>query len=89
MSRLILAVLPALLLATSISHAGSSPAERLGEAVRFKTVSYQDRSQIDYGEFGRFHEFLRATYPRVFGELDVEVINDSQNRLSTTWPLES
>ena len=76
MSRFAFIVLPALLLATSISYAGSSPAERLGEAVRFKTVSYQDRNQIEYGEFGRFHEFLRATYPRVFGELQVEVVND-------------
>jgi len=84
MPRLISAVLPALLLAASFNHAEASPAERLGEAVRIQTVSYQDKSQINYAEFERFHEFLRGTYPRVFGELDVEVVNDYS--LLIRWP---
>ena len=84
MPRLIPAVLSALLVAASINHAQASPAERLGEAVRIQTVSYQDKSQINYAEFERFHEFLRATYPRVFGELDVEVVNDYS--LLIRWP---
>ena len=69
MSRLIpallLAVLPALILTSAMSLAGNSPAERLGEAIQFKTVSFQDRSQIDYEEFRRYQAFLKAAYPRV------------------------
>jgi carboxypeptidase PM20D1 len=84
MPRLIPTALSAVLLAASVNHAEASPAERLGEAVRFQTVSFQDKSQIDYAEFERFHEFLRATYPRVFGELDVEVINGYS--LLIRWP---
>jgi carboxypeptidase PM20D1 len=84
MPRLITTVLSAALLAASINSAEASPAERLGEAVRFQTVSYQDKSQIDYAEYERFHEFLRTTYPRVFGELDVEVVNDYS--LLIRWP---
>jgi carboxypeptidase PM20D1 len=84
MPGLIPAVLSALLVAASINHAEASPAERLGEAVRIQTVSYQDKSQINYAEFERFHEFLRGTYPRVFGELDVEVVNDYS--LLIRWP---
>lgn len=77
MPRYIATLLPALLLATStISHAGTSPAQRLGEAVRFQTISYQDRSQIDYQEFLRFHEFLRTSYPLVFGQLSVETVGN-------------
>jgi carboxypeptidase PM20D1 len=84
MPRFIHTVLATLLLAASINHAEASPAGRLGEAVRIQTVSYQDKSQINYAEFERFHEFLRGTYPRVFGELDVEVVNDYS--LLIRWP---
>ena len=84
MLRLIHTAIPALLLAASINQAEASPAERLGEAVRIPTVSYQDKGQINYAEFERFHEFLRGTYPRVFGELDVEVVNDYS--LLIRWP---
>ena len=69
MSRFLLCVLPALLFSIPISHVAASPAERLGEAVRIKTVSHQDRTQINYGEFERFHAFIRAAYPRVFEQL--------------------
>lgn len=84
MSRLLPIVLPALLLASSISHAAASPAARLGEAVQFKTISYQDRSQIDLDEFRRFHAFLRASYPLVFARLEVQTVNDYS--LLLRWP---
>jgi carboxypeptidase PM20D1 len=64
------------LLASSMSFAASSPAEHLGQAVRFQTISYQDSDEIDYGEFARFHAFLREAYPRVFAELEVDVVNE-------------
>lgn len=62
-----------LLLATTVL---ASPAERLAEAVRFKTISYQDIAKQDSREFQRFHQFLRESYPRVFSQLSVEVVND-------------
>ena len=70
------AVLSALFSTASIQHAQASPAARLGEAVRFKTISYQTLEQIDYGEFLRFHEFLGRSYPLVFGQLQVETVNE-------------
>ena len=74
----------ALLLAAASSQAGNSPAVRLSEAVRFKTISYQEQSQVDYEEFGRFHEFLRASFPLVFGQLQVETVSDYS--LLLRWP---
>jgi carboxypeptidase PM20D1 len=84
MSRFTHALPAALLLASSLSYAGTTPAERLGEAVRFQTISYQDRSQINLEEFRRFHEFLRATYPLVFARLEVQTVNEYS--LLLRWP---
>tara|TARA_R110002110_G_scaffold405241_1_gene624267 strand:- start:103383 stop:104759 length:1377 start_codon:yes stop_codon:yes gene_type:complete len=58
------------------SAAAPGAADRLAQAVRIKTISYQDASQIDYAEFDRFHQFLRASYPQVFAQLSVEVVSD-------------
>ena len=60
MPRFLDVLLAGLLLSTSMTYAGVTPAERLGEAIQFQTVSYQDHSQIDLNEFERFHAFLRA-----------------------------
>ncbi len=76
MSRSTVVLLPALLLAMWVGAVAASPAERLGAAVRFKTVSYQDYSQIDYAEFEAFQQFLRETFPRVFSRLEVETVNE-------------
>lgn len=62
----------------------AGPADRLAEAVRFRTISTQDPALTDYGEFQRFNDFLRATYPRVFAELQVDVVNGYS--LMLTWP---
>jgi carboxypeptidase PM20D1 len=69
-------VFPALLLALWVGGASASPAERLGQAVRFKTISYQDQDQIEYAEFEAFRQFLRESFPRVFSELGVETVNE-------------
>ena len=84
MSRIFPAVMAALLLGSSMSNAAATPAERLGEAIRFKTVSHQDRSLIDLEELRRFNEFLRASFPRVFTQLEVETVNDFS--LLIRWP---
>lgn len=84
MPQFLLAALPALLLASSMSFAGVTPAERLGEAIQFQTVSFQDRSQINLDEFRRLHKFLRESYPLVFTTLEVETVNDYS--LLIRWP---
>jgi carboxypeptidase PM20D1 len=58
------------------SPAERSPAARFAEAITYRTISYQDRSRIDYGEFNQLLALLRAAYPRVFSELQVEAVND-------------
>ena len=84
MSRRMPAALAVLLLGSSMSYAGETPAERLGEAIQFKTISYQDRSQIDLEEFRLLHEFLRASFPLVFSQLEVEIVNGYS--LLIRWP---
>lgn len=64
------------LLLIPLGWADETAVERLAQAIRFRTVSYQDRSRIDYGEFLRFNTFLQRSYPLVFGKLQVETVND-------------
>ncbi len=61
-----------------------SAAEHLAQAVRFPTVSHQDASLTDRAAFMGLHRFLRETYPRVFSELVVEVVNSYS--LLLRWP---
>ena len=84
MSRLPTFIFPWLVMLSAVSEAGDTPAERLAEAVRFRTVSHQDRGRIDHGEFLRFHDFVRTSFPRVFERLDVETVNDYS--LLIRWP---
>jgi carboxypeptidase PM20D1 len=58
--------------------------ENLAAAVRFPTVSHQDESRMDAEAFLGLHRWLRGTYPRVFSELQVEVVNDYS--LLLIWP---
>ena len=69
-------LLMVLLLLVASRSALATPVERLGEAIRFQTVSYQDRSAIDYVEFERLQQYLRSTFVRVFSQLEVETVND-------------
>jgi carboxypeptidase PM20D1 len=61
----------------------ASPAERLAATVRFPTVSFQDPALVDQAAFRQLNDFLRASYPRVFGQLAVEVVNEYS--LLITW----
>ncbi|WP_165787120.1 M20/M25/M40 family metallo-hydrolase [Pseudohalioglobus lutimaris] len=62
----------------------AGPAERLAEAVTFRTVSSQDPAAVDYAVFGEFNAFLRTSYPEVFSSLQVDTVNDYS--LMFTWP---
>lgn len=74
----------ALILAAQAQLVAAEPAVHLAEAISYQTVSYQDRSKVDAAEFERLHRFLRATYPRVFAELEVETVNE--HSLLIHWP---
>lgn len=50
--------------------------ENLSNAVKFKTVSTEDRKDINYKEFTRFLTFLKETYPTVYKQLEVETVNE-------------
>ena len=53
-------------------------ASRLGEAIRFKTVSYDQRdaaNQIDYSQFLGLHKWFEKNYPLVHQHLEKHVIN--------------
>ena len=76
--------LSAVLLAFCIGGVAASPAERLGMAVRFKTISYQDREQIDYAQFEAFRDYLETSFPRVFSTLEVETVGGYS--LLLRWP---
>ena len=84
MPRSTVFVVTLFLLVLFAGGAAASPAERLGSAVRFKTISYQDHDQIDYREFAAFHQFMRDSFPRVFAALEVETINGYS--LLLRWP---
>ncbi|MBM4450958.1 MAG: M20 family peptidase, partial [Chloroflexi bacterium] len=54
----------------------NAAAERLAKALQFKTISYEDRSQIDYQPFLQFQEYLVQTFPLVHSRLERKVINN-------------
>ena len=62
---------------------GAAFLEHLAEAVRIRTVSYEDRSRIETDEFDRFAAFLQATYPLVHERLRREVV--AGHALLYTW----
>jgi carboxypeptidase PM20D1 len=57
-------------------------AQHLAEAIRFPTISYQDRSKMSPEVFAQFHAFLAATYPRLHQTLALEPVGMS---LLYTW----
>ncbi len=58
-------------------------AEKLAQAVRFPTVSYQDAAQSDTRPLLRLHTFLRQAFPVAHRVLEREVVNGYS--LLYTW----
>ncbi|EFA83998.1 peptidase M20 family protein [Heterostelium album PN500] len=50
-------------------------AARLSDAIKFKTVSYNNPNDIEYDEFIKLHRYLEQTFPKTFKYLEVEVVN--------------
>lgn len=81
-------LLLALLLAPGTAAEAPSPellaaAERLGEAIRFPTVSRGDPASTDLAAFRGLHDWLTRTYPGVHANLDRQVVDDLA--LLYTW----
>ena len=49
--------------------------ERLAGAIRFRTITHDDRSKFDAAAFLAFHGYLRQSFPLVHERADVTVIN--------------
>lgn len=49
--------------------------QHLSQAIQIKTVSNEDESKIDWGEFEKFHRFLSDAYPLTFKTLEVEKVS--------------
>ncbi len=45
------------------------------KSIRYKTISYNDSSKVEYAEFEKFHEFLANTYPLTDSLLIKQLIN--------------
>ncbi|MDG1572463.1 M20 family peptidase [Robiginitalea sp. M366] len=56
---------------------------RLGGAVRFPTISYNEDAEPDSAAFRGFHQYLRETFPRVHQQLALDTINGYS--LLYTW----
>lgn len=55
----------------------------LQEAIKIKTISFQDTTQIDYGSFDSLHALLLKRFPLVHQQLTLEKIN--RFSLLFTW----
>ncbi len=49
---------------------------RMAGAIRFRTISHDDRSNFDAGAFLAFHDYLRESFPRVHERAELTLIND-------------
>ena len=58
-------------------------AARFAGALRYPTISNQDRAEIDRDAFLGLHEYLRQSFPRVHATLERETVNDLS--LLYTW----
>lgn len=50
--------------------------ERLSQALKYKTISYQDKSKVNTLEFNNFYKFLEESFPNVHKKFQKEKIND-------------
>jgi carboxypeptidase PM20D1 len=59
----------------NILQKDTSAISHLSAAIQFRTVSY-NHGKTDSSSFTDFHNFLRATYPKVFASLEIITINN-------------
>lgn len=49
--------------------------ENLTKAIRIKTISHEDESLTDWGEFEKFHAFLRESFPLIHENMKPEKVS--------------
>ncbi|HYG27452.1 MAG TPA: M20 family peptidase [Caulobacteraceae bacterium] len=70
-------------LAAAMPFDGALAAQRLGEAIRFQTISNQNPADNQLAEWEKLHAWLQATYPATHGAMRREVIDG--HTLFYTW----
>ena len=50
--------------------------ERMAGAIRFRTISHDDRSNFDAEAFLTFHDYLRESFPLVHERAELALISD-------------
>ena len=58
--------------------------EKLSQALRIETISHDDPANRNMAAFNEFHDFLKASFPRVHAELERERVGDYS--LLYHWP---
>ena len=58
-------------------------AARFAGAIRIPTISYGDRTRIDYAQFDRLHDYLAAKFPKLHAALKRELV--AKYSLLYTW----
>jgi carboxypeptidase PM20D1 len=66
----------------AVDEAGA--AQRLGEAVRLRTISSRDDAKLSADQFKQLHALLQAKFPKTHAALKREVVGDLS--LLYTWP---
>ena len=61
---------------TPIAVDADAVAERLGAAVRFRTISAQEGREADRGPFIAFRDWLAATYPKFHATAERRIVGD-------------
>lgn len=60
--------------ATGLTVDANAAAERLADALKFRTISYQDSSRFDAHEFRGFQGFLEQAFPKVHATVSRETV---------------
>jgi len=73
--------LPALVAGDAID--GARAAQRLGEAIRFRTVTHQNPAEDEVAEWERLHAWLQQSYPAAHAAMQRELVDGRS--LLYTW----
>lgn len=60
--------------ATGLTVDADAAAERLADALKFRTISYQDSTRFDATEFRAFRAYLEQAFPRTHATLHREIV---------------
>ena len=71
-------------LAAPITIDNGKAAQHLAEAIRFQTVSHQDKAEDQAAEWEKLHAWLQTTYPNAHTAMTREVV--AERTLVYTWP---